>query len=1131
MSDVRSTPPTTATALARHLACGHYTQLELQCARGERTKPTETNTFLQGLAERGEEHEAAHIAKLEAAGKQVVELPRDATVADTLEAMARRVDVIAQAPVAGHAFRGRADFLTLAGDTYEPEDAKLTAETKAGTILQLCVYAECLVEMGLPRPRHVHVVTPLGRETYETADFAAYFRFVREDMATAVRREPETYPDPVPHCDVCEWWEVCTKRREDDDHLCRVAGILPLHRRELQRQDVPTLKALASMGPELPVRPLQGHADTYARLHHQARLQHASIGRARPLVERIDPVADTGFFRLPEPSEGDVFLDFEGDPFVGPPGASGLEYLTGWVVVDRDATPYREVWASTFGEEKAAFEQFMDEIAALRRRCPGMHIYHFGHYEATALKRMATRHGTRESELDQLLRGGLLIDLHGIVRESVRAGVERYGLKEFEAITGFTRKLDLREAASARRRVELALETKRGDGIPPELRDRVIEYNREDCESTLALRDWLEAQRSEAIAGGAEISRPAPRAPEPSEDIAERDRRIEELCRRLQAGISNDPDERSDEESKRWLLGDMLGYFRREEKCAWWEHFRLRGLDAEQLVDEREALSELVHVEQLPRESKAKEPKPQLHRYRFPAQESAVCEGKELHLPAFEGADRKLGTVDAIDLHQGTVDIVQTGKERDYRPRAVFRGQVVNTDLLEGQLLRFAEHVLDHGLVGGAQYSAAIDLLARRPPRRAASLGGALRAPGESALDAARRVCAELDGGTLPIQGPPGAGKSYTGARMILDEVRRGRTVGVTAVSHAVVDNLLLAVHKAAQEEHLAVELIHGDKRPKGEPIRYMTSRQARAAAKPGAVVGGTAWLWARQDAPPVDVLFVDEAGQMALAQVLAAACGAKNVVLLGDPQQLEQPSRGAHPEGADVAALVHAVGRDRRVIAPEQGLFLDKTYRLPPKVCEFTSQAYYDGQLSSNAHCARQKLMGETPFAGSGLFLVDVDHQGCQASSLEEVAVVEQIVRGLLEAPCTFTDRDGDKRRLEPKDILVVAPYNAQVSRLAAALAPLGVAKVGTVDRFQGREEAVVLYSCTSSSAHDAPRGMSFLYDPHRFNVATSRTQAIAIVVANPRLFEPECRTPEQMRMANGLCLYREIAARVELS
>jgi len=201
-------------------------------------------------------------------------------------------------------------------------------------------------------------------------------------------------------------------------------------------------------------------------------------------------------------------------------------------------------------------------------------------------------------------------------------------------------------------------------------------------------------------------------------------------------------------------------------------------------------------------------------------------------------------------------------------------------------------------------------------------------------------------------------------------------------------------------------------------------------------------------------------------------------------------------------------------------------TWRLHPSICRFTSDVYYEGRLNPLPGLQNQAIRGQTRFAGSGLFYVPVEHAANQNRSFEEVGAIQQVVGELLRPGVEWVDRHGTARRLTADDILIVAPYNAQVAALNNVL-PAGV-RVGTVDKFQGQEAPVVIYSMASSSAEDAPRGMTFLYDPHRLNVATSRARCVCILVASPRLFEPDCRTPEQMRLANGLCRYRELAAEV---
>ncbi|MCK5944295.1 MAG: ATP-binding protein, partial [Planctomycetes bacterium] len=644
------------------------------------------------------------------------------------------------------------------------------------------------------------------------------------------------------------------------------------------------------------------------------------------------------------------------------------------------------------------------------------------------------------------------------------------------------------------------------------------------------LRDWLERLRQAACDDGADIQRPAEADGAPSDKVSARDERIAALKAALVEGLP-EPDERDDDERARALLASMLGYFRQEEKNAWWEHFRLRDLPQDEQLDEREMLAELQFVEELPKQGRQKNVR---RVFRFAPQETAVKAGDKVHYTAHEDPAEEPKTtkldVEHIDYGARLVTFSMPAAAAAQPPSAVLTDQVVPAVKLEQSLLAFAEHVRDHGFDDAEPFAAAAELLRRRPPRRGARTGEALRQPNESTLDATRRLCLELEHGVLPIQGPPGAGKTFTGARAIVALAQAGRTVGITAVSHKVIENLLTGIAAAAREADVDLRLVHKDKGEGPAGIEHLNDNgEALAAIGPGAVVGATAWTWSRDDAiGAVDYLFVDEAGQMALAQTLAVARAARNLVLLGDPQQLEQPSRGAHPDGADVAALVHCVGPDRATIADDRGLFLDTTWRLPPPICAFTSELYYDGKLTFQPDCERQRLDGIDLADGADLFLREVSHHGNQASAPEEVAAITAMLREILAKDATWTGRDGKRRALTTDDVMVIAPYNAQVGALRRALEPLGVTAVGTVDKFQGQEAPLVIYSCTSSTAVDAPRGMSFLYDPHRLNVASSRAQGAFVMVASPALFTPEVHSPTEMRMANGMCRFREVAVRL---
>ena len=483
-----------------------------------------------------------------------------------------------------------------------------------------------------------------------------------------------------------------------------------------------------------------------------------------------------------------------------------------------------------------------------------------------------------------------------------------------------------------------------------------------------------------------------------------------------------------------------------------------------------------------------------------------------------------------IDLKQRTVDIKKTKKTTGTHPSSIYMwDRPFGVSEHAESLMRIGKWVIKNGADGSGSYRAVRDLLLRRKPRL---LGGETIAslPGEETKLTACRIAGALDHSVFAIQGPPGAGKTYTGARMICSLVQAGKKIGVTALSHKVIHNLLREVVEAAHEDKIAC--IRCMQRINDEAVEAATEGIAiavsneipREALHTGAanVVGGTSWLWTRPEYfEAVDALFIDEAGQMALADVIAVGQAAKNLVLIGDPQQLERPMKGSHPEGVEKSALEHLLG-EHKTIPAEIGLLLPETWRLHPKICGFTSELFYEGRLGARGFTGNRVLDGHPWLSGAGLWFVPVAHEGNRNSSGEEVEVVARIVESLLRTGVIWFYGAGNSRAVKLEDILIVAPYNAQVCDLSARLPG---ARIGTVDKFQGQEAPVVIYSLTTSSPEDAPRGMEFLYSLNRLNVATSRAMSNVILVGNPKLLEPECRSPRQMQLANALCRYLELA------
>jgi uncharacterized protein len=1136
-----------ATDLSNFLGCRHRTALDMALALGEREDTFVPDPLAEVLFQRGLAHEGAFVQSLREAGHEVLDLSDaedlEAHLTYTLEAMRAGAEYIVQAALREGHWRGNPDVLVrvpkpsaLGNWSYEVLDTKLARETRAGTILQLGLYSEMLAGVQGVRPEYFHVVTPdksNPRHTYRLDDYAAYVRLVRRQMLETVALGHDAitaahYPEPVDHCDVCRWDRECDQKRREDDHLSLVAGCGRLHRKELEALGLTTLTALAKLPLPLEIEPSRGSVETYVRLREQARLQHESRGKTPLLHELRAVVEKEGLCRLPEPSPGDVFLDLEGDPFAA---EGGREYLFGVVTLDKDGAPgYRSFWALDEREERAAFEAVMDLIAETWQAHPAMHVYHYAPYEPSAFKRLMGRYATRERQLDDMLRSARFVDLYAIVRQALLVGTERYSIKNLEPLYSFQREVDLKAASVNLRVIEQALELGRSAEIGAEVRAAVEGYNRDDCISTLRLRDWLERVRDEAVRAGAPVPRPIEEEPEPKK-VDERAAQTEALRARLLAGVPESRADRSREQQARWLLAYLLDYHRREDKAVWWEYYRLKESPEEDLIDEPRAIVGMTFVERIYEKKHAKTGKPTgtvIDRYQYPPQEMEIDDGT---LKTRDGRD--FGKVVNVERERCTLDVRKGRSRTDEHPACVFEHTYISTVVLEDAIAAIGAPIAGVGTItigASTPHNASRALLLAQPPQLRS--GTFERAAGEEILPFLRRVVLALDESILAVQGPPGAGKTYCGAQMVVTLVAEGRKVGITASSHKVIRNLLDAIDEAATSAGVSVRLGHrcdsGKLEPGSCPIDELeTNEGARDALFAGEidVLGGTAWLWARDDfANAVDVLFIDEAGQMSLANAVAVARAAGSVVLLGDPQQLEQPRKGTHPDGVSTSALQHMLGENQATISVDRGVFLDKTWRLCPAISAFTSEVFYEGKLMSKEGLERQRILGAGDLDGSGLLVMDTDHDGNRTSSEEEVDAVAQLVARLTSPGVRWTNAKGVEHPLRGEDVLVVAPYNAQVSRLTERLESTG-ARVGTVDKFQGQEAPVVIYSMATSRPEDAPRGMEFLYSLNRLNVATSRARCRAIVVASARLFEPECRTPRQIKLANALCRYRELA------
>ncbi len=1087
-----------------YVECPHLTTLALEVARGTRKRPFVPNEHGDLLRRKGEEHETAYLAELRRQGRQVTDVigadrwDFEGSARATVEAMRAGAEIIYEATFVRGDWRGRADFLerveqptALGGWGYEALDAKLARAEKPTYVLQLCFYTEAIAAIQQAPVSAMHVLLGIGqRRTLRPTDFDAYYRRVRAGFLAAVGRAAPTEPYRVEHCGLCEFRTVCDDRWRGEDHLLLVAGIRREHVTRLRSAGLGTLAKLA-LAPATRVDHVPPH--TFEALRDQAALQLHRRTTGDLTWHALPVEAARGFDRLPRPSVGDVVFDIEGDPFWEP--ARGLHFLFGLLTHDEGAWRYRAIWAHDRAGERAAFEALLDFFHERLARHPDMHVYHYGAYEPTALKQLMGVYATREDAVDALLRREVFVDLHGVVRQGLRAGVPGYSLKEVEALPAFQRRADVTSGTRAVLTYEQWMETHAAARL-----DEIAAYNEEDCRATLALRDWLLEHRPDDARWAA-----PPDARPVDDDRQKTDAQRETLRQALLDGASAG--------SPRWLAAELLEYHRREARPAWWWFFERCQMSADELVEDGEAIGRL-RPEGVPRAvNRSME-----YRFRFEAQQHKLGEGDA---PCDPATGKGAGTIQALDDNAGVL-VLRRGPRLATAPlpEALMPPRPIPTAEQRGALARLAAAVL----ANDGRYRALRDILARATPRLTGGLEGPLQT-----MDLAeqRQRAAALDDSYLFIQGPPGTGKTWTGARIVVDLIRRGRRVGVAATSHKAIHNLLDEIERAAGKEGIRFRGLKKSSANSpeteyhGDSISSIADAREFVAASPGVqLLAGTAWLFSRQDLDgTLDTLVIDEAGQVALADALAMGTAARNVILLGDPLQLAQVSQGTHPEGTGDSVLEHLLG-DHPTVPPDRGIFLDRTRRMHPDVCRFVSEIVYEGRLDGLPEVARQATS-----YGTGLRYLAVDHVGNVAAAPEEA---ERVAREILTMRGgSWTNRDGVTQPLGESDFMVVAPYNAQVRLLRRALeaAGPGGVPVGTVDKFQGREAAVVFYSMATSSAEDVPRSLEFLFSRNRLNVAVSRAMCLACIVASPRLLESRARTIEQMRLINALCRFVEMA------
>lgn len=1093
---------------------------------------------------------------------------------ESIEALRAGADVVFQAAFFDGQFHGRSDFLVRQPDGgYAVFDTKLARHAKVTALLQLAAYGDQLLKAGIRVDLAVTLV--LGatvqradggfdnvRSHHKLAEILPVFRERRERFLALTGAHiaqggvVRWGADDLTACGRCDY---CQEQVKATDDLLLVARMNSVQRKNLHERGIYTVADLAEAD-------LANPPPTLARLQEQARIQSGvgpADGEVRYLKDgeehalRYAVRPENTLAELPPPSPGDIFFDFEGDPLwqESATGVWGLEYLFG--VVETPTGPgdpgvFRPFWAHDRAAERQAFLDFLDYVEKRRRDYPDMHVYHYAAYEKTALRKLSVLHVAGEDIVDQWLRDGLLVDLYQTVRNSIRISENSYSIKKLEPLYmgSNLRSGDVKDAGASV--VAYAHYCEARDAGRVEDADRILagisDYNEYDCLSTLELRNWLLARAAErgispagqpgpdggvgmmaagdagldsdvdgngsvgtdAALGAAELALMA--FAEPGSGLPENDRKA----------VS--------------MLAAAVSYHRRERKSFWWAHFDRceQGPDAH-IRDRNVFLVEAAEILGDWQQDGRKLPERRVKLTGTVSPGSDLREGSKWFrmygqpLPAGLASTGKKGTgrngwfeTEVLELgHEDGKDTVVI-RDRLHRniepyadlPIALTENQPLATKSLEQALESLAETVAAGLASGSLPRHPALDLVRRLPPRLAG--GTPLPRPGDGPdrfIDAITVAVLGLDHSYLAVQGPPGTGKTHVGAHVIARLVERGWKVGVVGQSHAVVENLLTtAVTKAGVDPGLVAKDI---KHSSPLPWQSRTAKEVAAllATPGGALIGGTAWTMTGATVPAgsLDLLVIDEAGQFSLANTLAVAQASSRLLLLGDPQQLPQVSQGRHPEPVDESALGW-ISAGHATLPPELGYFLADSWRMTSALCLAVSELSYDGRLHSAPAADLRHLEG----VPAGVETAMVPHRGNTTSSPEEAAEVLRQVRRHLGLPWHTLD---GARPLEAADVLVVAAYNAQVNLIRDALDGSGLlgVRVGTVDKFQGQEAAVVIVSMACSAVAEAPRGLEFLLSRNRINVAVSRAQWRAVIVRSPELTNYLPPHPESLEQLGG--------------
>ena len=1074
----------------------------------------------------GIEHEKKYLQILKDKYKKSISIKSDLDEKnrfdETLRAMEEGYELIYHAYLVDGELRGEVDFLIKCstpskfGDySYEVYDTKITRNLRPRHLTQITAYSDMVGKIQKVLPDKMYLIDGSDEEhAFKTIEYIDLFNHGKKEFLkflSNVNKE-KIYPEKCSYCNLCDWRDVCDKIWEDDNYVNLVAGSNKSQIEKLKKNKVKTVEQLAKT--KLLATDLKINTESFDKIKSQAQLQEEKRKTGEDKIIFLDPDFGKGFYKLPKPDDGDIFFDIEGFPRIDRP----FEYLHGLYYKEKGKLKFKDLWAKKFDREseKNIFIELINFFEKHFEKHPNAHIYHYAPYEKRAIRELAAAYSAEfpkgDIVNDNLLRKEKYVDLFNIVKQCIRTSEKDMSLKSIEKFYNFERKADIVKADDSVIKYDNWIATK-----DEKNKKDIINYNEEDCISTYYLREFLVKNKPENINW---FLKPEPIKKEDQETHKYRRKTPNKLSREeVELDLNNRLEKKKNKSNESFVenLKNFIGFHWKSNKPEFWEVFDRAEKTHLELEDDTECIANCVLIDDKPQTTDDGF----IYSYRFNDQNYKLKEGKA----AFDAHQIKgVGTIYSIEEKfpdKNIVKIFVSKKRKNVEmPSLLTLGNNTPPQVHQHDqaLNKFLNDYIDND---GKNYKSIMDMLERNTPDiKGVKRGSNLIDEQKDLISQSSEIVQNLNNSYLSIQGPPGTGKTYSSASIIIELMKAGKKVGVTSNSHEAIKTLLIAVEQQAEKQNFKFS---GMRKARSSDKYDWKFIKDITTGKPlnfddYLLYAGTSWFFVdpRMN-KTLDYLFIDEAGQVTLGTTIANATAAKNLVLIGDQMQLSQPMRAKHEGYAKLSSLDFVL-ENNDTIPPDKGIFLNITRRLNKKICNYISTSFYDSRLTSDPITETRSVnLKLDPIKDEGLFYVPIEHSGCSQRSDEEADLIEKTYNRIIKKEFKVGKKLG---KISSKDIMVVAPYNAQANNIRERLKKKNDdVRVGTIDLFQGQEAKVVLISMTTSDVESLPRHKDFFFSRNRLNVAISRAECVAIIIFNENLLLASASSIKEMKLMNSFC------------